>query len=59
MASALWLLVLMLASSGYWTWCTNAANILAVFPSDHKSHFTLGRALFAELAQRGHQVRGI
>lgn len=32
------------------------ANILAVFPSDYRSHFTLGSALFGALAERGHHV---
>lgn len=54
MASLLWLWLL-LASLGFWS-PTRAANILAVFPSDHKSHFTLARVLFTELAERGHQV---
>lgn len=34
----------------------SAANILAVFPSDYKSHFTLGSVLIAALAKRGHHV---
>lgn len=31
-------------------------NILAVFPSDVKSHFTLGKIVLTELANRGHEV---
>lgn len=37
--------------------CAAGANILAVFPSDYRSHFTLGSVLFAALAQRGHNVQ--
>lgn len=31
-------------------------KILAVFPSDIKSHFTLGKVVLTELANRGHEV---
>lgn len=31
-------------------------KILAVFPSDVKSHFTLGKVVLTELANRGHEV---
>lgn len=31
-------------------------KILAVFPSDVKSHFTLGKVVLKELANRGHEV---
>lgn len=34
-----------------------AENILAIFPSDYRSHFTFGKVLFNELANRGHTVR--
>lgn len=33
-----------------------AEKILAVFPSDVKSHFTLGKVVLRELANRGHEV---
>lgn len=33
-----------------------AAKILAVFPSDVKSHFILGKVVLTELANRGHEV---
>lgn len=36
--------------------CSAGANILAVFPSDYRSHLTLGSALFTALAERGHNV---
>lgn len=32
------------------------AKILAIFPSDVKSHFTLGTVVLRELASRGHEV---
>lgn len=31
-------------------------KILAVFPSDVKSHFILGKIVLKELANRGHEV---
>lgn len=34
----------------------DASRILAVFPSNYKSHYTLGKVVFTELANRGHQV---
>jgi menaquinone-dependent protoporphyrinogen IX oxidase len=34
----------------------SASRILAVFPMDYKSHFTLASALVKELADRGHEV---
>lgn len=55
MTYANWFCLLLAATSQV----VDAANILAVFPSDYKSHFTLGRVLFSELANRGHQVTGI
>lgn len=36
---------------------TSPANILAIFPCDSKSHFSLGEVIFTELASRGHKVR--
>lgn len=35
----------------------DGAKILAVFPSDIKSHFTLGKVVLEKLANRGHEVR--
>lgn len=40
----------------YFSLVTEASNILAVFPSDYKSHYTLGKVVFTELANRGHKV---
>lgn len=34
----------------------DGAKILAVFPSDVKSHFILGKVVLTELANRGHQA---
>ncbi|KAG4070453.1 hypothetical protein HA402_005685 [Bradysia odoriphaga] len=34
----------------------DGAKILAVFPSDVKSHFTLGKVVLTELADRGHEI---
>lgn len=34
----------------------DGAKILAVFPSDVKSHFNLGKVVLTELANRGHEV---
>ncbi|KAJ6647865.1 UDP-glycosyltransferase UGT5 [Pseudolycoriella hygida] len=34
----------------------NGAKILAVFPSDVKSHFVLGKVVLTELANRGHEI---
>lgn len=34
----------------------SAAKILAVFPSDYKSHFFIGRSIVKTLADRGHEI---
>lgn len=35
---------------------SDGAKILGLFPSDSHSHYTLAKALFSELARRGHEV---
>lgn len=38
---------------------TNAANILGIWPLASRSHYSLGLALFEELAVNGHNVSAI